>query len=123
MATPPNPVGPETRPADPPADTGGDAHATVPVEAARRLPGPGPALGPPAAPGDLGRLAHYRVLKELGRGGMGAVYLGFDEGLRRKVAVKVMLPQAAEDSHARERFLREARAAAAVKHDHVVTIY
>ena len=82
-----------------------------------------PAFGPPAAEGELGRLAHYRVVKQLGRGGMGAVFLGFDEDLRRKVALKVMLPKYAADAQAKNRFLREARAAAAVKHDHVVTIY
>jgi serine/threonine protein kinase len=123
MPIPSNPVGPDARPADPPADTGGDLNPTEPTGAARPPDDPAPAFGPPAAPGDLGRLAHYRVHKELGRGGMGAVYLGFDEGLRRKVALKVMLPRSAADPHARERFLREARAAAAVKHDHVVTIY
>jgi serine/threonine protein kinase len=74
-------------------------------------------------PGDLGRLDRYRVLKQLGKGGMGAVYLGFDERLRRKVALKVMLPDAAADPQAKERFLREARAAAQIAHDNVIAIH
>ncbi len=71
----------------------------------------------------LGQLAQYRILRRLGCGGMGAVYLAFDEGLDRQVALKVMLPEAAADPAAKERFIREARAAAAVRNDHVVTIY
>jgi serine/threonine protein kinase/Leucine-rich repeat (LRR) protein len=54
---------------------------------------------------------------------MGAVYLAIDESLRRNVALKVMLPKYAADAAASERFRREARAAAAVKHDNVVTVY
>src|SRR5581483_2272354 len=72
---------------------------------------------------ELGRLAHYRVLQELGRGGMGCVLLAEDTKLQRKVALKVMLPQFAQDANAKERFLREARAAAKIKHDHVITIH
>ncbi len=73
--------------------------------------------------GDLGRLDRYRVLKPLGKGGMGAVYLGFDERLRRKVALKVMLPDSAEDPQSKDRFLREARAAAQIAHDNVIAIH
>jgi urea transport system substrate-binding protein len=75
------------------------------------------------APDELGWLAHYRVLKVLGRGGMGMVFQAEDTHLRRIVALKVILPEFAADPLARERFLREARAAAGVKNDHVVTIY
>jgi serine/threonine protein kinase len=53
---------------------------------------------------------------------MGAVFLGYDAALERKVALKVMLPQFAADTDSRERFLREARSAAKVKSDHVVVI-
>jgi hypothetical protein len=74
-------------------------------------------------PGDLGRLDRYRVLKQLGKGGMGAVYLGFDERLQRRVALKVMLPDAAGDPQAKDRFLREARAAAQIGHDNVIAIH
>ncbi len=72
---------------------------------------------------ELGRLAHYRVLKELGRGGMGCVLLAEDTKLQRNVALKVMLPRFARDVKAKERFLREARAAAKIRHDNVITIH
>jgi serine/threonine protein kinase len=69
------------------------------------------------------RLGPYRLVKPLGRGGMGAVYLAEDTQLRRPTALKMMLPEAAADAKARDRFLREARAAAAVRNDYVVTVY
>ena len=71
----------------------------------------------------LGTFGRYRVLKKLGQGGMGAVFLATDTVLARKVALKVMLPQYAANPDARERFLREARTAAMVHSDHVVTIF
>jgi urea transport system substrate-binding protein len=80
-------------------------------------------LSPPTGPDELGWLANYRVLKIVGRGGMGVVFRAEDSHLRRIVALKVILPEYAALPLARERFLREARAAAAVKSDHVVTIY
>jgi serine/threonine protein kinase len=80
-------------------------------------------LAPPDRPGDLGRLGPYRVLDVLGVGGMGAVFRAEDPELRRVVALKVMRPDVAAKSGARERFLREARAAAGLKSDHVVTIH
>jgi serine/threonine protein kinase len=82
-----------------------------------------PNFGPPEKPGEVGTLGRYRVLKRVGRGGMGAVYLAFDTVLARRIALKVMLPQHAADAEARERFLREARTAAMVKSDHVVLIF
>jgi len=78
------------------------------------------AVRPPAGPPTLGG---YRLLRELGRGGMGRVYAAEDPGLHRTVAVKVMAPELAADPAARERFLREARAQAAVQHDHVAVIH
>ena len=54
---------------------------------------------------------------------MGAVYLATDMRLNRKVALKVMLPEFAADAQAKERFLREARAAAQITHDNVVAVY
>ncbi len=74
-------------------------------------------------PGSLGRLGHYEVLEVLGWGGFGIVLKAFDELLQRVVAVKVMAPQLAATSPARKRFLREARASAAVRHENVVAIY
>jgi serine/threonine protein kinase len=69
------------------------------------------------------RVDQYQIIRMLGRGGMGCVYLAWDERLRRKVALKVLLPQLASDDESRARFLREGRAAAAVTHDHIVTVY
>ncbi len=80
-------------------------------------------LSPPVEEGEVGRFGPYRVLKELGRGGMGAVFLAEDTLLKRRVALKVMLPGFAAQDAARARFVREAQAVAALKHDHVVTIY
>jgi eukaryotic-like serine/threonine-protein kinase len=74
-------------------------------------------------PGSLGRLDHYEVMEVIGRGGMGVVLKAFDEALHRVVAVKVLSPALATSATARRRFGREAKAAAAVSHDHVVTIH
>lgn len=74
-------------------------------------------------PGALGKLGHYQVLKLIGRGGMGVVFLAEDSHLQRQVALKVLIPGRAIDPQQRERFLREARAAAGVKHENVVTVY
>jgi serine/threonine protein kinase len=73
--------------------------------------------------GELGRLAQYRILKRLGQGGMGMVFLAEDLKLDRSVALKVMLPEKRSDPENRMRFLREARAAAAINNERIVTIY
>ena len=80
-------------------------------------------LQPSEKPGSLGRLAHYEVLEVLGNGGFGIVLQAFDEKLHRVVAIKVMAPHLAATSAARKRFVREARSAAAVRHENVVAIY
>jgi len=80
-------------------------------------------LSPAQGPGELGRLGSYRVLKVLGHGGMGVVYQAEDAQLKRQVALKAMLPRLATSETARKRFVREAQAAGAIKHDHIVTIY
>lgn len=80
-------------------------------------------LEPSDKPGSIGRLGHYEVREVVGRGGMGVVLRAFDENLHRVIAVKVMAPQLAASATARQRFIREARAAAAVSHDHIVTIH
>jgi serine/threonine protein kinase len=79
-------------------------------------------LAPPQQEGDLGTLGPYRIETELGRGGMGIVFRGFDTDLQRTVAVKVLRPDLA-DEQARARFVREAQAVARVNHDHVVRVY
>ena len=61
--------------------------------------------------------------KVLGHGGMGVVFQGEDPKLGRRVAIKAMLPHLAESKSAQQRFLREARAAAALEHDHIVPIF
>jgi tRNA A-37 threonylcarbamoyl transferase component Bud32 len=63
------------------------------------------------------------IERELGRGGMAVVYAGFDTQLQRRVAVKVLLPDIANDRSMADRFLREARTVAALQHPHVVTVY
>ena len=73
-------------------------------------------------PDEIGRLGRFRVLKLLGEGGMGMVFLADDPDLDRRVALKVMKPDAARHEEGRMRFLREARTAAAVEHDNVVAI-
>src|SRR5262249_50753542 len=80
-------------------------------------------LGPATQPGQLGRLGHYEVLEVIGRGGMGVVLKAFDPSLHRVVAIKALAPQLATNGTARKRFTREAQAAAAVSHEHVVTIH
>jgi serine/threonine protein kinase len=75
------------------------------------------------AQADLERVAHFRVEERIGEGGMGIVYRAEDEKLRRTVALKV-LPRADDPSDDRRaRFLREARAAAAVTHPNIATVY
>lgn len=110
-ATPPKP---EQRTADDPEEVCARSAAT-PVNV--------DFLAPAQRSDELGRLGHYRILKVLGKGGMGLVFLAEDTKLDRLVALKVMLPKFAEDQAAKHRFLREAKSAAAIEHDHIVHIY
>jgi hypothetical protein len=80
-------------------------------------------LTPGGAPGSLGRLDHYEVLEVIGRGGMGVVFKARDTRLQRVVAIKVLAAPLAASGTARQRFFREARAAAAVRDEHVVSIH
>ncbi len=82
-----------------------------------------PFLQPTTNPTDLGQVGSYPILKLLGQGGMGMVFQGVDPTLGRLVAIKVMAPHLAASATSRERFLREAQAAAAVRHSHVVAIH
>src|SRR5580658_1772946 len=68
-------------------------------------------------------LNHYRVVKKLGSGGMGEVFLAEDTKLHRKVALKVLLPEVAEDPERMARFLQEARLASALSHPNAAHIY
>jgi serine/threonine protein kinase len=80
-------------------------------------------LAPPQEAGEIGRLGPYRVRKVLGIGGMGIVFQAEDPQLQRPVALKTMKRSLAADAVARRRFFREAQAAAALVHDHIVTIH
>src|SRR5205814_1518883 len=108
------------------------ATRTLPPDAGDSTPTggmPGPAdealgfLAPPQRPDSLGRIGHYEVLQRIGQGGFGTVLKAFDEKLHRVVAIKVLSPELAASATARNRFIREARTAAAVAHDHVVAIH
>lgn len=80
-------------------------------------------LAPPQGPDELGRLGQYRILKVLGIGGMGVVYQAEDAILGRAVALKAMLPAVAARAANRQRFVREAKATAALRHEHIVTVF
>src|SRR5262245_21331938 len=80
-------------------------------------------LAPPREPGALGRLDHYDVLEVVGRGATGTVVKARDSKLQRVVAIKVLAPRLAASGPARERFVREAQATAAVRDDHVIAIH
>ena len=80
-------------------------------------------LAPTDDPHRLGRLGNYEVSGVIGVGGMGVVLKAHDPSLERVVAVKVMAPGLANNQQAKQRFAREAKAAAAVLHPNVVPIY
>ena len=84
-------------------------------------------VGAPGGPGhrleEGRRVAGYRIVRELGRGGMGVVYEAVHVGLDRPVALKVLGSQAAPDSSGRRRFLNEARTAAGLHHTHIVPVF
>ncbi len=80
-------------------------------------------LQPSTKAGSIGTLGHYEILQVLGQGGFGVVFKAFDEKLHRHVAIKVMNSQMAATSPPRKRFLREARSAAAIRHDNIVAVH
>src|SRR5919204_5038233 len=69
------------------------------------------------------QIAEYSILRLIGRGGMGVVYVAEHSQLGRKVALKVLPPEYAEDEGFRERFIREARLAASLDHPNIVPVY
>ena len=82
-----------------------------------------PFLKPPQTADELGWIGRYRVMKLLGHGGMAMVFSAEDISLQRPVALKVMKPEQARGNLATQRFIREARAMAQLRNDHIVTIF
>lgn len=93
--------------------------SAAPAKDGRRHAGAGPAEDPIVGRG----LAHYRVLRGIGAGGMGAVYAAEDTRLGRNVALKILPPAMASEPERLERFQREARVVASLNHPNVVTLH
>jgi eukaryotic-like serine/threonine-protein kinase len=68
-------------------------------------------------------IAHYRIIKKLGAGGMGEVYLALNTNLNRKVAIKVLRPNSLAEEHCKKQLLREAQAAAKLDHPNICAVY
>src|SRR5688572_21995375 len=125
-----SPVAPA--PSPPPAATppGPAAATTAPAAAATAgaVPGAGAEVTSASAEGPADplvgtRLKHFEIIRLLGRGGMGSVYLATDTALERPVAVKVLASEIAHDPEVVARFMREARTQARVRHPNVAQIY
>ncbi len=104
-------------------DDAGSFLEKSPVGSSERQPFSLDFLTPADDPNLLGTLGEYQIQEMIGQGGMGIVFRALDPKLNRIVAIKVMSPLLAVNPNARKRFLREAQAAAAVSHPHIVTIH
>ena len=118
---------PSAPPASPPAVPYSDVAATmrlIPVPPASTPPPPIPAMitNPPTPTGER-YIGKYRIKGELGRGGMGAVYLAEQPGLGREVAIKELIQSAAADPVALKRFLQEAQVMARTSHPNLVQVH
>ena len=80
-------------------------------------------MGTPTGRGLPEKIGHYKIVSELGRGGMGVVYKGYEESLNRHVAIKVLGDHLSGDEQFLTRFMREARAAAGLSHPNVIPIF
>jgi WD40 repeat protein len=105
-----------------PAYEGLEKALTVPALEGRDRT-PMPFLAPSEEADYIGLLDQFGIRDVIGRGGMGLVLRGHDTWLNREVAIKVLAPELAEDETAQHRFCREARAAASVDHEHVVSVH
>ena len=114
-----DPANPQAAPAAPSAPS--DTAAIELVDTPPR--GIAPVTAEPPAAAALPPLPGYKLEKRIGRGGMGEVYLAVQERLARPVAIKVLAPKLAADAQFVQRFEAEARAAAALNHPNVVTVY
>jgi serine/threonine protein kinase len=109
--------------ADPsPPSLGGD-HTILQTQPPSQTHVVAPPAEASAGDDDPERVADFRVIRRIGEGGMGVVYLAEDTHLRRQVALKLLQPAVARQPDARTRFFREARAAASLDHDNILTIH
>ncbi len=93
------------------------------VGAVEQIDGSGEIVGLPTGAAAERTISHYRLLEKLGEGGMGVVYKALDTNLNRTVALKFLAVHLTEDPTAKERFRREAQAAAAVDHSNICTVH
>src|SRR5215470_557854 len=114
---------PETEGSQPPlGGSGGSLDETTDVSRTEAFqpPGEGPAE---SSPGDPSRIGRYRIIRRLGQGGFGRVYLAHDDDLDRAVAIKVPNPERIADPGDLEAYLTEARILARLDHPHIVPVF